>query len=962
MSNELKFIDLVDRAAQSARAAKTSDMSEMESLHEILAEIVREVDALEPLDKQVKDQTADAAQTACSLVETMLKANLEGSSESLDAVCKTVDTIHDLAMQIQGVVSDSDSAPSVETQATPTESKPAEAEPEEPTPEQLAESEMVITTESSEVEEPKQNEPAQTEDSAVETQTSDKIDTPKTPIETAQETTAEEETVVETQPEPEPETEAKVEDVTVEESLPAPDAAEETQTEPQAAVESQDPPQTEAKEEKPAEPEAKEQPEAVVEAEPEGQETVQGETAEQSEEECQDTELDEDDLPLVMDFITEAAEHIENAEAGLLEVESAPDDSEAINRIFRAFHTVKGMAGFLNLLDIGSLAHSAENLLDLGRKGEIQLVGTNMDVIFESVDLLKVMMGALQKAAEGNGVVVHNPDLGALLVKLKAAAEGEAQESAPAEAQPAKSEPQASVEETAPAQQAENKEVPQPEQAAAEEPAPVEEPETQTVTPEAVETKSVQEEEPKSQAEPEAKPEPIKTESAPAKAEKTDEPPKPAAKAAEAKPTPAAKPAAETKPAAKPAGNAPAGKKQAVSDEKIKVSTQRLDSLVNMVGELVIAQSMVAQGIQSTDISQDHGLTAKINHQSKIVRELQELSMMMRMVPIQGVFQKMARLVRDLSQKSGKKVDFHTEGEDTELDRIVVDQIADPLVHMIRNSVDHGIESAEDRAAAGKPATGVVKLRAFHQAGNIVIEIIDDGKGLDKEKLLKKAINNGIITEQSDLTDQEIYKLIFHAGFSTAEKVTDISGRGVGMDVVKKNIESLRGKIEIQSELGKGTTFTIRLPLTMAIIDGQIVRIGTQRYIIPIVSIECCIRPTESQISTVAGKGEMAMVQGTLVPMVRLYKLFGVDPDSELPHESSLVVVEEDGKKGSLVVDELLGQQQVVIKSLGAGIGRVRGISGGAIMGDGRVSLIIDVPGLLESAWERKNSVSSMLV
>ncbi|MCK4959277.1 MAG: chemotaxis protein CheA, partial [Planctomycetes bacterium] len=262
--------------------------------------------------------------------------------------------------------------------------------------------------------------------------------------------------------------------------------------------------------------------------------------------------------------------------------------------------------------------------------------------------------------------------------------------------------------------------------------------------------------------------------------------------AKEAAPSPAT-PATDPDPAPAAAKQAGAAKpKQAVTEEKIKVSTSRLDSLVNMVGELVIAQSMVSQDAEAT-LKADHDLCRNIGHQGKIVRELQELSMMMRMVPIQGVFQKMARLVRDLCQKSGKKVVFSTEGEETELDRIVVDQISDPLVHMIRNSIDHGIESEEDRVKAGKDAKGYVQLRAFHQAGNIVIEIVDDGKGLSKDKILKKAIDNGVVQSGQDLSDQDIYKLIFHAGLSTAEKVTEVSGRGVGMDVVRKNIESLRG-------------------------------------------------------------------------------------------------------------------------------------------------------------------------
>ncbi|HEW79839.1 MAG TPA: chemotaxis protein CheA, partial [Phycisphaerales bacterium] len=312
--------------------------------------------------------------------------------------------------------------------------------------------------------------------------------------------------------------------------------------------------------------------------------------------------------------------------------------------------------------------------------------------------------------------------------------------------------------------------------------------------------------------------------------------------------------------------------------------------------------------------------------------------------------QKMTRLVRDLSHKAGKNIDFITSGEETELDRTVVDKIADPLIHMVRNSVDHGIESTEERIKAGKNPTGRVELRAYHQAGNIVIEIGDDGKGLDKERILKKAVDNGIVEASQELSDEEIFKLVFHAGLSTARKVTSVSGRGVGMDVVKKNIDSLRGKVDISSTSGKGTTFTICLPLTLAIIDGQIIKIGSERYVIPINSIVRSFKPTAEHLWSVQNRGEIAMVHGELIPLVRLYRLFGTVPTTEDAAQSLLVVVEEDGRRCCLLVDELLGQQQVVIKSLGDGLGAVKGVSGGAIMGDGRVSMILDIPGLVKLA------------
>ncbi|RKY26816.1 MAG: chemotaxis protein CheA, partial [Planctomycetota bacterium] len=313
-------------------------------------------------------------------------------------------------------------------------------------------------------------------------------------------------------------------------------------------------------------------------------------------------------------------------------------------------------------------------------------------------------------------------------------------------------------------------------------------------------------------------------------------------------------------------------------------------------------------------------------------------------------FQKMARLVRDLARKSGKAINFVTEGEDTEIDRNMVEAINDPLVHMMRNAVDHGIESREERMAAGKPETGTVTLRAYHAAGNVVIEIIDDGKGLDRDKILKKAIEKGIIEPGREPPDSEVFNLIMGAGFSTAEVVTDVSGRGVGMDVVRRNIESLRGKQEIASEKGKGTTFTVRLPLTLAIIDGMLLRVGRDIYIVSTASINQAFQPEEGAVSTVAQKGEMVMLRGELIPIVRLHRLFNVKEAHEDFNKSLLVVVESDNRRCALMIDEIIGQQQIVIKSLGKTFGNIRGISGGAILGDGHVGLILDVAGLLDLA------------
>jgi len=591
------------------------------------------------------------------------------------------------------------------------------------------------------------------------------------------------------------------------------------------------------------------------------------------------------DADLLSEFITESREYIENAEAGLLTLETNPDDSEAVNTIFRAFHTIKGTSAFLALSRISELAHRAESLLSRARDKEIRCTGGYADLALRSVDMLKHLIQQVQDALGGEPMAKPQgyDELMQLLADPEAA--GVSDEADDAVAPPRLGDILV----------AEGK-------AAREE----------------VETAAAcQGDRPIGEAI-------VRSEAAPvtdvAKAIRTQQ---------------------------RMAGA------DRVGESTVRVRTDRLDKLSDMVGELVIAQAMVSQDIE-TAAKSDQRLSRNMNQLGKITRELQEVSMAMRMVPVKGVFQKMARLVRDLARKAGKEVDFATSGAETELDRNVVEQIGDPLVHMIRNAVDHGIEPPHDREAAGKPRKGRIDLRAFHKAGNVIIQIKDDGKGLDKERILERAVSRGLVREGQDLSDQEVFRLIFSAGLSTAEKVTDVSGRGVGMDVVRKNIESLRGRVDITSTPGAGSVFTIRLPLTLAVIDGQLITVGCRRYIIPTTSIERCLRPAPRQLSTVQGRGEMIMVRGDLLPMFRLYKLFDVKPQTEDPTESLVVIVEDNGERCCLMVDELLGQQQVVIKSLGPALGEVPGISGGAIMGDGNVSLILDVPGLVELATRKE--------
>jgi two-component system chemotaxis sensor kinase CheA len=361
-----------------------------------------------------------------------------------------------------------------------------------------------------------------------------------------------------------------------------------------------------------------------------------------------------------------------------------------------------------------------------------------------------------------------------------------------------------------------------------------------------------------------------------------------------------------------------------------------------MIGELVIVESMIAHAPEVQAI-----VTPKIRNFlsqfTKISRDLQDVGMSMRMVPVRGVFQKMARMVRDLARKNDKQINLVQSGEGTEMDRSMVERIHDPLVHMIRNSVDHGIETAEERARTGKPAAGTIRLAAYHQGGSIVIEIADDGRGLDRAAILAKAVSKGLVKEGETLSDAAIYDLVFAPGFSTAKVVTELSGRGVGMDVVKRNIEAMRGRIITESKAGRGTVFKLVLPLTLAIIDGMIVRCGEEKYIVPTLSILESIQPKPEMITTIAGRAEVLNVRGQIIPLVRLDRLFGVEGAIQEPTEALVILVESMGATMGLLADEVLVQQQVVIKNLTDGANDSKLVSGAAILSDGRVGLILNV-------------------
>jgi two-component system chemotaxis sensor kinase CheA len=569
---------------------------------------------------------------------------------------------------------------------------------------------------------------------------------------------------------------------------------------------------------------------------------------------------DDADRSLIEDFIAEAREYLEGAEAALLRLESSPDDGDAINDVFRAFHTIKGTSSFLGLAAIAGFAHHAEDMLDRVRASELAFAGQVPELSFRAVDLLKTLVAAIPAALAGAA-----PALPAEYEPLSHALSHPEQDASAVLGRSRAATVQASQDE----QQREAG---------------------------SADSASIR--------------------------------------------------SAGASPADAPKMRQSAATSVPTSDPLVKVRTDKLDRLVEMVGELVIAQTMMMQDGVVRDAT-NHNLAQKVRHADKIVRELQDLSLGLRMVPLKGAITKLARVVRDLATRSGKQITFTVAGEDTEVDRTLVDLLADPLLHMVRNAVDHGIETPSERLKAGKPAMGTVRLEASQAGDRVLVKLIDDGRGLQRDKIVAKAIEKGIITSADTMSDTEVFDLIFAPGFSTAEQVTEVSGRGVGMDVVRRNLMAMRGRTVITSKAGQGSTFTIELPLTLAITDGMIVRVGAERFIVPTAQIRRCFRPEPSAVFTAQGKGEMVQTAGEVLPVVRLHRALVVHGAKEGVVDGILMVVGDGNNRTAFLVDELLGQQQVVAKPLGDAIGRVRGLTGGAILGDGRVGLILDVDELV---------------
>ncbi|TWO22216.1 hybrid sensor histidine kinase/response regulator [Campylobacter hyointestinalis] len=632
-----------------------------------------------------------------------------------------------------------------------------------------------------------------------------------------------------------------------------------------------------------------------------------------------------DDMQEILeDFLVEAFELIEQIDHDLVELEANPEDLELLNRIFRVAHTVKGSSSFLNFDILTKLTHHMEDVLNKARHGDLKITPDIMDVVLESVDMMK----ALLKSIRDNGSDASaGIDISDICTRLTAISEGE----------------------DLPTEQAK-----QSEQEQVSEEVSQEAPESND---EDINVNNL------SEAEVEAEIERLlkvrKAEDKARKENKKNEAPK--------QETDVKKPEPAPSPKEKPAANQVAQSGGAAMEQTIRVEVKRLDNLMNLIGELVLGKNRLLKIYDDVEERYEgekflEELNQVVSSLSLVTTDIQLAVMKTRMLPIAKVFNKFPRMVRDLSRELGKQIDLEISGEETELDKSIVEEIGDPLVHIIRNSCDHGIEDPKDRVAAGKIEKGIIQLKAYNEGNHIVIEIVDDGKGIDPIAVKAKAVERGIITEREadTMSDKEAYALVFKPGFSMAKKVTNVSGRGVGMDVVKTNIDKLNGIIDIDSEPGRGTIIKLKIPLTLAIIQSLLVGAQEEFYAIPLASVKETVRVPVEDIYTIEGKNVLRL-RDEVLSLVRLSDLFGVKQVFESGDQTYVVVINVAESKLGIIVDHLIGQEEIVIKSLGNYLQNIRGIAGGTIRGDGKVTLIVDVGMIMDMAKEIKIDIRASI-
>ena len=683
-------------------------------------------------------------------------------------------------------------------------------------------------------------------------------------------------------------------------------------------------------------------------------------------------------------FFEECFEGLDVMEAGLIALDSGNADCEEINTIFRAAHSIKGGAATFDMKEVAEFTHVMETLLDEMRDGRRQVEKPAVDLLLESVDGLRAMCTAIraEESIDGDRVAVLKTRLEQMLQEDND--EPKKPQASPAQAAAAPMPSPMSTQPEAVLSTWHISFAPHPQlfqsgndplyvlralaslgamevvtDATGLPQLKLIDPQTcylkwscrlQTAACEAQIREVFDWVEDECELHIECE-QPAVAQGVAGDVGAAAIEPSSTSNPGAATPTPVQSntlPAAQNTPRV-PSSSTPTHRQSSAGEGgSIRVGIEKVDDLINLVGELVITQSMLNRFCEGVTDQQLEELRDGLAALQRNTRELQEMAMQIRMLPISTSFNRFPRLVRDLSAKLGKKVELKISGGGTELDKTVLEKIGDPLVHLVRNSMDHGIESPQRRRDAGKSDTGTVTLNAYHQGGNIVIEVIDDGAGLNTERILAKAHERGLVSVDSELTDDQINNLIFQPGFSTADEVSDVSGRGVGMDVVRRNIQDLGGNVVVESCAGQGSIFTIRLPLTLAILDGQLVRVGNEIYIISLLSIVESLQVSSDKVNVIAGKGEVFKLREEFIPVIRLYQSFNVDADSTRLEDGLLVVVEAHGGRVGLFVDELLGQQQVVIKSLETNFRQIDALSGATILGDGMVALILDVPGLVK--------------